>query len=76
MRPPITGNELESGRLKATLGEMLLERELLEAKVGALEASRLSLLSPFIACPVRGSARHGALTSSITGRLHGSGWQP
>jgi transposase len=29
---------LESGRLKAKLGEMLLERKLLEAKVAALEA--------------------------------------
>jgi transposase-like protein len=31
---------LESERLKARLGEMLLERELLEAKVAALEAGR------------------------------------
>ena len=37
---PTTGNELESERLKAKLGEMLLERELLEAKVAALEANR------------------------------------
>lgn len=29
---------LESGRLKAKLGEMLIERELLEAKIAALEA--------------------------------------
>jgi transposase-like protein len=29
---------LESGRLKAKLGEMLLERELLEAKIAILEA--------------------------------------
>jgi transposase len=29
---------LESDRLKARLGEMLLERELLEAKIAALEA--------------------------------------
>ena len=35
-----TGNELESERLKAKLGEMLLERELLEAKIAALEANR------------------------------------
>ena len=35
---PTTGNELESERLKAKLGEMLLERELLEAKIAALEA--------------------------------------
>ena len=33
---------LESGRLKAKLGEMLLERELLEAKIAALEANRPS----------------------------------
>jgi transposase-like protein len=37
---PTPGNALESERLKAKLGEMLLERELLEAKVAALEANR------------------------------------
>jgi len=31
---------LETERLKAKLGEMLLERELLEAKIAALEANR------------------------------------
>src|SRR3954454_6029232 len=35
---PTDGEALESGRLKAKLGEMLLERELLEAKIVALEA--------------------------------------
>jgi transposase len=35
---PTTGEALESERLKAKLGEMLLERELLEAKITALEA--------------------------------------
>ena len=35
---PVNGEALESGRLKAKLGEMLLERELLEAKIAALEA--------------------------------------
>ena len=35
---PTDGEALESGRLKARLGEMLLERELLEAKIAALEA--------------------------------------
>src|SRR5215213_2469891 len=35
---PINGEALESDRLKARLGEMLLERELLEAKIAALEA--------------------------------------
>jgi transposase len=35
-----TGNELESERLKTKLGAMLLERELLEAKIAALEAKR------------------------------------
>ena len=35
---PTDGEALESGRLKAKLGEMLLERELLEAKIAALEA--------------------------------------
>ncbi len=37
---PSTGEGLESERLKAKLGEMLLERELLEAKIAALEAQR------------------------------------
>ena len=35
-----TGDELESERLKAKLGEMLLERELLEAKIATLETKR------------------------------------
>ena len=34
------GEALESARLKAKLGEMLLERELLEAKIAALESGR------------------------------------
>jgi transposase len=34
---PVDGEVLESNRLKARLGEMLLERELLEAKIAALE---------------------------------------
>ena len=37
---PAVGEELESERLKARLGEMLLERELLEGKIAALEAGR------------------------------------
>ena len=37
---PAGGEELESGRFKARLGEMLLERELLEAKIAALEEGR------------------------------------
>ncbi len=37
---PTDGEALESERLKARLGEMLLERELLEAKVAALEGGR------------------------------------
>ena len=37
---PGDGEALESERLKARLGEMLLERELLEAKVAALEGGR------------------------------------
>ena len=35
---PTPGEGLESERLKAKLGEMLLERALLEAKGAALEA--------------------------------------
>lgn len=35
---PLDAEALESGRLKAKLGEMLLEREVLETKVAALEA--------------------------------------
>ena len=38
-RPP-DGEASESERLKARLGEMLLERELLEAKIAALEEGR------------------------------------
>jgi transposase-like protein len=37
---PTEGEALESERLKARLGEMLLERELLEAKITALEGGR------------------------------------
>jgi transposase len=37
---PTNGEGLESERLKAKLGEMLLERELLEATIAALEANR------------------------------------
>src|SRR3712207_7278524 len=37
---PTTGEGLESERLKAKLGEMLLERALLQAKIAALEANR------------------------------------
>ena len=37
---PTDGEVLESERLKARLGEMLLERELLEAKITALEGGR------------------------------------
>jgi len=37
---PADGEELESGRLKVRLGEMLLEQELLEAKIAALEEGR------------------------------------
>ena len=37
---PADGQTSESGRLKARLGEMLLERELLKAKIAALEEGR------------------------------------
>ena len=37
---PADGEARESERLKARLGEMLLERELLEAKIAALEEGR------------------------------------
>ena len=37
---PADGEALESERLKAGLGEMLLERDLLEAKIAALEGGR------------------------------------
>ena len=37
---PVGGEALESERLKARLGEMLLEREPLEAKITALEGGR------------------------------------
>ena len=37
---PADGEALESERLKARLGEMLLTQELLEAKIAALEGGR------------------------------------
>ena len=37
---PAGGEEIENERLKTRLGEMLLERELLEEKIAALEAGR------------------------------------
>ncbi len=37
---PAAGEELESERLKAKLGEVLLREELLEAKIAALEGGR------------------------------------
>jgi len=37
---PATGEAMEAERLKARLGEMLLERELLEAKIALLESRR------------------------------------
>ena len=37
---PLDAGELESDRLKARLGEMLLERELLEARIVTLEGGR------------------------------------
>src|SRR3712207_8529717 len=37
---PADGEEPESERLKARLGEMLLQQELLEAKIAALENGR------------------------------------
>jgi transposase len=37
---PTDGEALESERLKARLGEMLLKQELLEAKIAALEGGR------------------------------------
>ena len=37
---PAAGEGLESERLKAKLGEVLLREELLEAKIAALEGSR------------------------------------
>jgi hypothetical protein len=37
---PTQGEEIETKRLKAKLGEMLLERELLDTKIAALEANR------------------------------------
>ena len=37
---PATGEELESDRLKAKLGEALIERDLLHEKIAILEANR------------------------------------
>lgn len=43
---PRDGEERESGRLKVRLGEMLLERELLEQKIALLESNRGPLARP------------------------------
>jgi transposase len=37
---PDSGEALESGRLKAKLGEVLIERDLLQEKIAALEGGR------------------------------------
>ena len=37
---PVSGEELESGRLKAKLGAALIERDLLNEKITVLEAGR------------------------------------
>jgi transposase len=37
---PVSGEELESGRLKAKLGAALIERDLLNEKIALLEANR------------------------------------
>jgi transposase len=37
---PVSGEELESGRLKAKLGVALIERDLLNEKIAVLEAGR------------------------------------
>ena len=37
---PTTGEDLESGQLKARLGAALIERDLLEEKIAILEANR------------------------------------
>ncbi len=42
---PTDADALESGRLKAKLGEMLLERELLEVKIAVLEVRGPGLLA-------------------------------
>ena len=42
---PLVADALESGRLKAKLGEMLLKRDLPEAKVAVLEARGLGPLA-------------------------------
>ncbi len=44
---PTNGAEMESDRLKARLGEALIERDLLEEKIAILEANRpLALRRP------------------------------
>ena len=65
---PTDGADLESERLKAKLGEMLLERELLDAKIAALEANR-----PLARRRSRPCA--GPLASSGRGRCRMPRWQ-
>jgi transposase-like protein len=51
---PAGGEELESGRLEARLGEMPLREELLEAKIAALEGDGVD--GPLLAPPCHGGA--------------------
>ena len=51
---PAEGEGLESERLKAWLGEMLLREELLEAKIAALEGDGVD--GPLLAPPCHGGA--------------------
>ena len=55
---PVTGEELESNRLKARLGAALIERDLLNEKIALLEANR-PLARRAIATSRRRPPRHG-----------------
>ena len=52
---PTDGEELESERLMARLGEMLLKQELLEAKIAILEGGRPLVWRRGLAHPIQGA---------------------
>src|ERR671917_1490015 len=69
---PTDGEVLESERLKARLGEMLLERELLEAKIAALEARGPGPLARRRSRPWAGPPRPAAAGPTAWRRCGGS----
>src|ERR687895_1501776 len=73
---PADGEALESERLKARLGEMLLERELLAAKIAALEARAPGPLARRRSRPGAGPPRPAAAGPTAWRGGAGSGGRP